>query len=358
MLAFAYSFWTIYGSGEETIAKGFLLLTAGIPVYVYLRWRQSRERVAVETARARSSRPSPPSASSSRPGSERHLHCQHRRAPPGAAAGATVGVHSEVGALRRVLLHRPGAELNRLTPAQQGRPPLRRGALGPPRAPGARRLRRPARRARRRGALPPRAARRGARRPGSAGRGARALAGRPLGTALAAEIGRVARRPRLRPRAGPAPDRRRHVRRAAVRAPARSQPWWAAPTTSSCRRCRTTCSRATRRAWVGGGVAVNAMAKPARRRESVHLAAIYHHHPPSPDGVRALDGRAATPARRSRAATCSCSGAAACSSAWASARRRRLSRRWRCGSSPPARRARCSPSRCPSSARRCTWTPC
>jgi amino acid transporter len=33
--------------GEETIAKGFLLLTAGIPVYVYLRWRQSREQVAV-----------------------------------------------------------------------------------------------------------------------------------------------------------------------------------------------------------------------------------------------------------------------------------------------------------------------
>jgi APA family basic amino acid/polyamine antiporter len=49
-LAFAYSFWTIYGSGEETIAKGFLLLTAGIPVYFYLRWRQSREKVAVEAA--------------------------------------------------------------------------------------------------------------------------------------------------------------------------------------------------------------------------------------------------------------------------------------------------------------------
>ena len=32
-------------------------------------------------------------------------------------------------------------------------------------------------------------------------------------------------------------------------------------------------------AWVFGGVTVNAMAKPARRRESVHLSAIYRHHP-------------------------------------------------------------------------------
>jgi APA family basic amino acid/polyamine antiporter len=42
-LAFAYSFWMIYGAGEETIAKGFLLLTAGIPVYLWMRWRQQRE---------------------------------------------------------------------------------------------------------------------------------------------------------------------------------------------------------------------------------------------------------------------------------------------------------------------------
>jgi arginine deiminase len=32
-------------------------------------------------------------------------------------------------------------------------------------------------------------------------------------------------------------------------------------------------------AWIYGGVSVNAMAKPARRRESVHLEAIYRHHP-------------------------------------------------------------------------------
>ena len=44
-LAFAYSAWAIWGSGTETVAKGFMLLTAGIPVYVWLKWRQSREAV-------------------------------------------------------------------------------------------------------------------------------------------------------------------------------------------------------------------------------------------------------------------------------------------------------------------------
>ena len=32
-------------------------------------------------------------------------------------------------------------------------------------------------------------------------------------------------------------------------------------------------------AWIYGGVSVNAMAKPARKRESIHLEAIYRHHP-------------------------------------------------------------------------------
>jgi arginine deiminase len=32
-------------------------------------------------------------------------------------------------------------------------------------------------------------------------------------------------------------------------------------------------------AWIHGGVSVNAMAKPARRREAIHLGAIYRHHP-------------------------------------------------------------------------------
>jgi APA family basic amino acid/polyamine antiporter len=41
ILAFAYSFWMIYGAGEEYIAQGFLLLMAGVPVYVFMRWRQA-----------------------------------------------------------------------------------------------------------------------------------------------------------------------------------------------------------------------------------------------------------------------------------------------------------------------------
>jgi APA family basic amino acid/polyamine antiporter len=41
-LAFAYSVWAIAGSGQEIIAKGFVLLLAGIPIYVGMRWWQQR----------------------------------------------------------------------------------------------------------------------------------------------------------------------------------------------------------------------------------------------------------------------------------------------------------------------------
>jgi APA family basic amino acid/polyamine antiporter len=40
LLAFVYSAWAIYGAGHETIAKGFMLLLLGIPVYLYLKWRE------------------------------------------------------------------------------------------------------------------------------------------------------------------------------------------------------------------------------------------------------------------------------------------------------------------------------
>jgi APA family basic amino acid/polyamine antiporter len=36
-LAFVYSFWAIAGAGTETVYYGFLLLIAGLPVYVFLR---------------------------------------------------------------------------------------------------------------------------------------------------------------------------------------------------------------------------------------------------------------------------------------------------------------------------------
>ncbi len=36
---FLYSAWAIYGAGQETVFYGFLLLMAGVPVYVWLKWR-------------------------------------------------------------------------------------------------------------------------------------------------------------------------------------------------------------------------------------------------------------------------------------------------------------------------------
>ncbi len=47
LLAFAYAAWTIGGSGYKTVAWGFMLLLAGIPVYVWMRYR-SGEGVAAE----------------------------------------------------------------------------------------------------------------------------------------------------------------------------------------------------------------------------------------------------------------------------------------------------------------------
>lgn len=40
---FIYSAWTIVGSGAETVYWGFLLLIAGIPVYVWFKWQQTME---------------------------------------------------------------------------------------------------------------------------------------------------------------------------------------------------------------------------------------------------------------------------------------------------------------------------
>ena len=61
-------------------------------------------------------------------------------------------------------MHRPGSCLERLTPANRARLPLRRRGVGRPRAPRARRLHRRAARPRRRGLLPAGPARRDARR--------------------------------------------------------------------------------------------------------------------------------------------------------------------------------------------------
>ncbi len=62
ILAFLYSFWMIYGAGQQYIAQGFLLLMAGIPVYVYLKWSQSRD-----AARESGARPASVEAATARP---------------------------------------------------------------------------------------------------------------------------------------------------------------------------------------------------------------------------------------------------------------------------------------------------
>jgi basic amino acid/polyamine antiporter, APA family len=49
-LAFGYSVWAITGSGKDIIAKGFVLLLAGIPVYVYMGWRKRKDAEELEEA--------------------------------------------------------------------------------------------------------------------------------------------------------------------------------------------------------------------------------------------------------------------------------------------------------------------
>jgi APA family basic amino acid/polyamine antiporter len=44
-IAFVYSVWAVYGSGAETVLYGFLLLLAGIPVYVWL-MKERQERLS------------------------------------------------------------------------------------------------------------------------------------------------------------------------------------------------------------------------------------------------------------------------------------------------------------------------
>jgi APA family basic amino acid/polyamine antiporter len=66
-LAFAYSYWTIVGSGYEITGQGFLLVLAGIPVYVLIRWRRGREPHAlavpeVSAIEVRETRPAPAGA--------------------------------------------------------------------------------------------------------------------------------------------------------------------------------------------------------------------------------------------------------------------------------------------------------
>lgn len=57
LLAFAYSVWAIVGAGTDVIAKGFVLLMAGIPVYVFLKWRAAMHASGQPPAPAAITRP-------------------------------------------------------------------------------------------------------------------------------------------------------------------------------------------------------------------------------------------------------------------------------------------------------------
>lgn len=49
LLAFAYSVWAIAGAGDDIVTKGFVLMLAGVPVYVGMRWWQKRTTPELES---------------------------------------------------------------------------------------------------------------------------------------------------------------------------------------------------------------------------------------------------------------------------------------------------------------------
>ena len=172
------------------------------------------------------------------------------------------------GALRQVILHRPGLELQAADPRQQGPAAVRRRAVGAPRPGGARPLRRRAARARRHRAP--------VRRPAAAHRrGARGAGARPRPDLRRARLRADGHRraAQLLRRDGPrhahrAPRRRDHQARGARPHPraALDRPSTCSPPTTSCwSRCPTTSTPATRRP---GSTAAWRSTACARRRGS------------------------------------------------------------------------------------------
>lgn len=49
VLGFGYAVWAMYATGSESIAKGYLLLMFGIPVYLFMKWERSRERIPMRS---------------------------------------------------------------------------------------------------------------------------------------------------------------------------------------------------------------------------------------------------------------------------------------------------------------------
>lgn len=57
VIAFAYSVWTVIGSGPQTVLYGFVLLLMGIPVYVWMRKQQSDSALKVTETKATDRKP-------------------------------------------------------------------------------------------------------------------------------------------------------------------------------------------------------------------------------------------------------------------------------------------------------------
>jgi APA family basic amino acid/polyamine antiporter len=49
IFGFGYAVWAMYATGSEAIAKGYILLMLGIPIFLYLRWRRQRDRLPLRT---------------------------------------------------------------------------------------------------------------------------------------------------------------------------------------------------------------------------------------------------------------------------------------------------------------------
>ena len=47
LLAFGYSVWAIAGAGDDIVTKGFILMLAGVPISVAMRWWQKRTALTV-----------------------------------------------------------------------------------------------------------------------------------------------------------------------------------------------------------------------------------------------------------------------------------------------------------------------
>ena len=43
---FLYAMWAIYGAGAQTVFLGFLLILAGIPIHVAIKWRNRAQETA------------------------------------------------------------------------------------------------------------------------------------------------------------------------------------------------------------------------------------------------------------------------------------------------------------------------